>query len=293
MYELSHIGASQYFAITAVPISIQNNAQSGECAGLNELQDQPQPDFPPPPNPFANASLVSPTPTATSSGMQTIFSSSRPSSYYSMPSVLPTLTYTISNSSVQWPLTVTVSDMGPVVVVPTGYGASGSITLSDILTDTSTPTHTLTEGDETIIVVVGPTATPPPVTVVLASVQTLTVTQTEPGVSTVVTKTYVNCAKRCQCCFLTDVSQVDFIIHNHWCDVSTIRSTGSWLLAYKCHKIWFIQLCPHFLVTAHSSRIICRLVMPLEPFVMPCRLIESVICFVSFYDDSCVHFMMP
>ncbi|KAI0094723.1 hypothetical protein BDY19DRAFT_38682 [Irpex rosettiformis] len=188
MYELSHIGTSQYFAITAVPINVQNSEQQGQCTGLNELLDQPQPDYPPPPNPFANPSIFPSTPTATYSGMQTVLSSRLPS-YYPMPSVLPTLTYTIGDSGVQWPLTVTVSAMGPIVVVPTGYDASGSITLSDVLTDTSTPTHTITEGDETIIVVVGPTVTPPPVTVVLASVQTLTVTQTEPGVSRIVTKT--------------------------------------------------------------------------------------------------------
>lgn len=193
MYELSHIGASQYYAITAVPITVDNNALSGQCAVLNELQDQPQEDYPPPPNPFANSSLFPPTSTVEPSGMKTVVNSPL-SSFYSMPTAVPTLTYTIGATGVQWPITVTVSAMGPVVVVPTGYGASGNITLSDVATDSTAPTRTVKEGDGTVIVVLGPTVTPPPVTVVLASVQTLTVTQTEPGVSSVVTQTCVTLA---------------------------------------------------------------------------------------------------
>ncbi|KAI0704929.1 hypothetical protein BC835DRAFT_1261658, partial [Cytidiella melzeri] len=48
MYELSHIGGSQYFSISPFPITVVNEAQSGQCAGLNELLDQPQLDSPPP-----------------------------------------------------------------------------------------------------------------------------------------------------------------------------------------------------------------------------------------------------
>ncbi|KAI0274626.1 hypothetical protein BC834DRAFT_848968 [Gloeopeniophorella convolvens] len=68
VYEGSHINGQNYFSITPVPISIENTSPSGPCTnGTNQLQDLPQPNSPPPANPFLNTSGLAPLDASSSS----------------------------------------------------------------------------------------------------------------------------------------------------------------------------------------------------------------------------------
>ncbi|TBU32429.1 hypothetical protein BD311DRAFT_715100 [Dichomitus squalens] len=67
-YEASHIDNQPYFAITAYPVTVQNDNPSGACTnGTNALQDFPQASSPPPQSPWLIGTTIAtqPLPTAT------------------------------------------------------------------------------------------------------------------------------------------------------------------------------------------------------------------------------------
>ncbi|KAI0348651.1 hypothetical protein BDW22DRAFT_1320001 [Trametopsis cervina] len=194
LYELSHIGSSPFFSITSIPVTINNESPTDRCTGVSDLETQPQQDFPPPANPFqtpppqASSIFGGPVPPLTllpqisQSGMTKVYSSPPP---LSTPSGIldGTITYTVGPAGVQWPLTLTEPGVGTVFIGPSPSGS----TISDDATKTiggQDPDDT-----STVVIVVSPTDMPTPVAVVLASIQTLTVTETDAGQASTVTTT--------------------------------------------------------------------------------------------------------
>ena len=98
------------------------------------------------------------------------------------------MTVTVGTAGAQWPMTVVPSEgYAPVILEPSGYNPTDVITVTGVV-ETATAGQQGT-GDEAVTVVITPTFAPTPVTVVLVSMQTETVTTTVDGDATVFTTT--------------------------------------------------------------------------------------------------------
>ncbi|GJE86017.1 hypothetical protein PsYK624_020970 [Phanerochaete sordida] len=177
LYESSHLAGSQFFSITPVPVSIENNAPSGACSSTNQLFAEPQASAPLPANPFLNANALSQS-VALFAPQQTASSSSVASSI-----AAPTpqaMTVTVGTAGAQWPMTVIPSGgYAPVVLEPSGYNPTAAVTVTGVIASASASSGGGDSG--TVTVVVTPTFAPTPVTVVLVSMDTETVTTTVSG----------------------------------------------------------------------------------------------------------------
>ena len=93
------------------------------------------------------------------------------------------ITVTIGSSGVQWPLTITPPQASETVVIQPAPSLPGVVTLISIAAPEATSTDD-TGGpdgeDGTVTVMIAPTASATPVTVVFISLETLTATSVDP-----------------------------------------------------------------------------------------------------------------
>lgn len=208
------MGETEYFSVTSIPITIQNDAPTGPCADLNPLQPQPQTSSPPSQNPFlapgpAEQPVFFPQVLPSTSGPvlpltllgasgSTGRSSAGPAA--TLGAFSGAFTFTLGPSSIHWPLTITPPGMTvPIIIEPSGYTIPATITVSASVLDSQPglATRTISEGgvgSGTVVVVVTPTFAPTPVTVVFATVDTVTTTNTGLGMTSVYTTVYVKCS---------------------------------------------------------------------------------------------------
>ncbi|PSR85861.1 hypothetical protein PHLCEN_2v5337 [Hermanssonia centrifuga] len=198
-YEAIHIQGQEYFAITPIPVKIENTAEPGACSSSNQLEAQPQDSSPPPENPWlhpdvlTNASAVqtsvssSPSPLSpltlipSPSGTNIMLSSASSSATADSTQVPPAplvsdvITITIGSVGIKFPLTIIPPGASETIVLqPPDLTIPGVITIGGPMTSGS-PT------DAAVTVMVTPTTSATVVTAVIASVATYTGTTTAPG----------------------------------------------------------------------------------------------------------------
>lgn len=200
----------QYFSITPIAVTIENNSPSGSCSSPNTLFAQPQASSPFPENPFLEAStltlstgsetsapahspvapltLVNSQDITTASSLATLQTQAASVTASSPPSPSQAqggaLTVTVGPSGLQWPLTIaSPQETVPIVVGPSDYNLPGTVTVTASVI--SMDAGQLSSGMVTVVVT--PTFTPTPVTVVLVSMDTETLTTTVSGQPTVFT----------------------------------------------------------------------------------------------------------
>ncbi|KAI0374292.1 hypothetical protein BV20DRAFT_961413 [Pilatotrama ljubarskyi] len=159
VYELSHLDDASFFAITPVPVQIQNNGDVSDfCnATSNALQVQPQPSNPPPSGllpdpghehssdaPTSSTDSASSTGTTTANGTVSATSAQITWSVIAPSSGGGVITVTAGDGAI----TVNISDLpGTIVVEPSGGAPSGSTDSSSgfiTVTRTVAPTATAT-----------------------------------------------------------------------------------------------------------------------------------------------------
>ncbi|KIP12585.1 hypothetical protein PHLGIDRAFT_27363 [Phlebiopsis gigantea 11061_1 CR5-6] len=182
LYETSHMSSVQYFSITPITLTIENNSPSGSCSSTNALFAQPQASSPFPENPFLEDITTASSPASPQTQAATVTASSSPS--FSSQDRNGALTVTVGPSGLQWPLTIaSPQETVPIIVGPSDYNPLGTVTVTASIV--STDAGQVSSGMVTVVVT--PTSTPTPVTVVLVSMDTETLTTTVSGQAAIFT----------------------------------------------------------------------------------------------------------